>query len=349
MNTKRRKRGVWVGGPPGRTMIKIKAKLAALGLDVVREYPSTFSPHTALPSDIDVVMFNHEMASHAMGDHSKAKAKERGIPFVGVSINTTNTIINLKNRGVIPMNAVEPDPFDDEDDDVKPDEPLKTNPFARALRDVVPADVVARYPVPVTSYTGASGGIRNEAPSATSPPASAVDRRVVVVDGWMVRERPGGDGCDVYEGNSQRGSAPVMVGDTVFMATAEAARFLDVNPGSVHRAIDSGGLVHGFTVRRAKFEEVVDAMPRLLEERERLTTPTSITPPAAKEEPMPEPKPLAPVVVPNAANNNTTATTLADEIAECMIAASKWPRLRRYILAALVRAEEEMNNTKGGG
>jgi hypothetical protein len=272
----------------------------------------------------------------------------------------------LKNKGLIPINAPEVDddavPDDDETAYAPTPKPLTHNPMTAALREVVPASLIAGFPV--TSHVGASGGVRNEAPSATVPPASAVARRVAVVDGWTVRELPGGDGCTITPPSGIVGGGdrtPVLVDDTVFLSASDAARFLGTSGGNIHKAMATGGTLRGYPIRRAKFDAVVEAMPRLIDEvLERATKPAAlpapvdIPPPEVKsKEPEPEPKKEEPMakeevapftLVPAAVAKEER--TLADEIAEAMTAAAKWPRLRRYILAALLKAEEDMSKTE---
>jgi len=348
----RRVRVAWVGGPPGRTMVKIRRRLSAMGVDIVREFPSSFTPMSVLPDNIDAVLFNHEMASHGMGDVAKAKAKARGIPIIGATIDTTRTILNLKNRGLIPVMRPEPPEVDDDDDDDdEDDKPLTHNPFAAVLREA-PPPVEAKPPV--TSHV-ATPPARADLPSSTTP---VHELRTTNVDGFEVRE-VSPHACIVRHA-SFRGSprAPVLVLGEVFISTSDAARFLGADRSAMVRALQGSGSVltlngERVDVRRATYDETVKAMPRIADELRRSTERRAVveadeneqpaTP--AKEETVSEAKVVtlpAHAAPPATTTEAPRPTTLREEIDECLSMMVRWPNLRRHLYKAL--ADVENNN-----
>ena len=94
-------KALWIGGPPGQTMIKLKKKLENQGIDVVRQVMDVKIP--AMKS-YDIVLFNIEHASHGHFYQAKEMAKEAGVPFILAGHSWAKTHQNLKEAGFIRRN-----------------------------------------------------------------------------------------------------------------------------------------------------------------------------------------------------------------------------------------------------
>lgn len=97
-------KALWVGGPPGKTLDNITRNLLKEGIEITERWDSVVevmrSKHR-IPTEIEVVLLNHEMCSHAMQDKIKTLAKKAQKPFVLASFGSRKTIIELRAKGII--------------------------------------------------------------------------------------------------------------------------------------------------------------------------------------------------------------------------------------------------------
>lgn len=94
-------RAMWIGGPPGQTMVKIKKKLEKENIDVLLQAHDRKIPPMV---GYDLVLFNIEHASH--GDYYLAKemAKNANVPFVIAGHAWPKTFQNLVSAGFVRQN-----------------------------------------------------------------------------------------------------------------------------------------------------------------------------------------------------------------------------------------------------
>jgi len=94
-------KALWIGGPPGQTMVKLKKKLAAQSIDVQRQVMDEKIPPMR---PYDIVLFNIEHASHGDFYTAKEMAKDAGVPFILAGHSWAKTHQNLKEAGFIRRN-----------------------------------------------------------------------------------------------------------------------------------------------------------------------------------------------------------------------------------------------------
>lgn len=94
-------KALWIGGPPGQTMVKLKKKLENQGITVVRQVIDEKIPPM---QSYDLVLFNIEHASHADFYTAKDMAKAASVPFILAGHSWSKTHQNLKEAGFIRRN-----------------------------------------------------------------------------------------------------------------------------------------------------------------------------------------------------------------------------------------------------
>lgn len=96
-------RALWIGGPPGQTMEKLKKKLAAINVIVEKQVYERKIP----PVDgYDLILFNVDHMSHNDYYAIKDMAKKAGVPLVSASHNWAKIAINLTAAGFFPKGPV---------------------------------------------------------------------------------------------------------------------------------------------------------------------------------------------------------------------------------------------------
>lgn len=125
MNTAATKHAIWVGGPPGKTMIRISKQLREQAdIEVVSQVGEGKNIPNRIPmSGIDLVLINTDMIQHNLQEKARQAADDAGVPWCFAKLSTVLTLKNLELKGII-----EPPANEDEDDEVidsDASEPLK--------------------------------------------------------------------------------------------------------------------------------------------------------------------------------------------------------------------------------
>lgn len=111
------KAALWVGGPPGRTLDKIRRRLRMDGIDLRAQSDHARKP----PVWADIVLVNREMVGHSDSDKQRSLCEADGVPCVIVSTSYTFTRRALENRSFVepttPRVELESALDDDDDDD----------------------------------------------------------------------------------------------------------------------------------------------------------------------------------------------------------------------------------------
>ncbi|MCC7073583.1 MAG: hypothetical protein IT383_19900 [Deltaproteobacteria bacterium] len=94
-------RALWVGGPPGATLLGIRRKLACDGIEVVEVQESFRS----LPSRTDLVLINIDMVNHGSFDAARAAAELRSTTWVAARTDYSRTRRALDAAHLLPANA----------------------------------------------------------------------------------------------------------------------------------------------------------------------------------------------------------------------------------------------------
>lgn len=98
------RKALWVGGPPGKTLDNIVAKLAVDFIDVVSsdmvKGPSG-SSSKRIPKGVDLVLVNCDMISHAHFDQYRAAAKAQGVECVSVRTQYSRTRETLLKLAIV--------------------------------------------------------------------------------------------------------------------------------------------------------------------------------------------------------------------------------------------------------
>jgi hypothetical protein len=102
-------KALWIGGPPGKTMINLKRNLAEYGIDIIDQWESvvdTMRSKHKVPDKIDIVLLNHEMCSHPLQDKMKKLCRQGNKRFILASMNTTKTVAELVAKNVIKSSTI---------------------------------------------------------------------------------------------------------------------------------------------------------------------------------------------------------------------------------------------------
>lgn len=92
-------KALWVGGPPGQTMVKLKKKLEDVGIVVVRQ---SFNERKLPPVEgYDLVLFNVDLLSHNDYYAVKDATKEAEVPLVSASLSWSKLYTNLVASGFV--------------------------------------------------------------------------------------------------------------------------------------------------------------------------------------------------------------------------------------------------------
>jgi len=92
-------KALWVGGPPGRTMVKLKKKLEDVGIVIVRQ---SFNERKLPPVEgYDLVLFNVDLLSHNDYYAVKDATKEAEVPLVSASLSWSKMYTNLVASGFV--------------------------------------------------------------------------------------------------------------------------------------------------------------------------------------------------------------------------------------------------------
>lgn len=93
----RRRSLLWIGGPPGQTLIRLKEKLERDGLSV-DDVQTAFQ---RISRRTDLVLVNVDMVSHNSFDAVRAAAKLRGVLCVPVHNDYSRTRAALEQAGIL--------------------------------------------------------------------------------------------------------------------------------------------------------------------------------------------------------------------------------------------------------
>lgn len=91
-------RALYIGGPPGQTLIKIRARLQAIGIHVEEVAENARSINT-LPRWCTCVIVNIDMIDHPSSNKARGLAKMAGAAFGIVHLDWSRTLQSLKNGG----------------------------------------------------------------------------------------------------------------------------------------------------------------------------------------------------------------------------------------------------------
>lgn len=89
------KAALWVGGPPGKTLDKIRKRLRMDGIDLREQTYDAVKP----PVWTDLVIINRDMTSHTTHDRQKELCRDCGTPFVIGSLSYIFLRQNLHKFG----------------------------------------------------------------------------------------------------------------------------------------------------------------------------------------------------------------------------------------------------------
>jgi len=89
---------LWVGGPPGQTLFRLKEKLERDGLSV-EDVQAVFQH---IPRRSELVLVNTAFVGHGSFDAVRAAAKRRGLPCVAAHTDYSRTRAALERVGVLP-------------------------------------------------------------------------------------------------------------------------------------------------------------------------------------------------------------------------------------------------------
>jgi hypothetical protein len=121
------KAALWVGGPPGQTLHKIRGRLRKDGIDLREQSEVAVKP----PSWCELVLINRDMVSHTNNDRQKQFCRDADIPFIFASLSYVITRRNLERGGHV--NPTVSIVTDDEPADTTPateNSPMSINPDA---------------------------------------------------------------------------------------------------------------------------------------------------------------------------------------------------------------------------
>jgi len=91
------KTALWVGGPPGKTLDKIRKRLRMDGIDLREQTYDAVKP----PVWADLVIINRDMTSHTTHDQQKVFCRDAGVMFVIGSLSYTVMRQNLHRFGYV--------------------------------------------------------------------------------------------------------------------------------------------------------------------------------------------------------------------------------------------------------
>jgi len=99
-----KRRAMWIGGPPGATLARLREKLDADGI-VVDVVAADLFAGQRIPKHVDLVLLNSDMTSHNESHHARDAAKAAGVQLVQVRTNYSTTRLNLIAAGVVAEKA----------------------------------------------------------------------------------------------------------------------------------------------------------------------------------------------------------------------------------------------------
>ena len=95
---------LWVGGPPGQTYIKIRERLARVGIDLVAQTLPNKNQFR-IPAKVSLIIVNTDMIGHSLSTMVKHEAIRSKTLSVPGSLNTITLIENLQQQHVLPKSV----------------------------------------------------------------------------------------------------------------------------------------------------------------------------------------------------------------------------------------------------
>lgn len=115
------KKAIWVGGPPGKTMDRIRKQLLEQAqIEIIRHVgadPKFRSNQPISTSGADLILMNVDMLDHGLQENARNAAATAGIPWCFAKTSTVMTIKNLEAKNLLPPPvSTEGEPVVDEEE-----------------------------------------------------------------------------------------------------------------------------------------------------------------------------------------------------------------------------------------